>query len=507
MTLLKIKVPQVFKKGFSFDEAILLSQMCKRAYAVFPESFGSIDGKDILESYNATYKNEDWTMIFPLRNFVRGIRAMVLKHKTSQTYALAFRGTVATQQGVIDITNFLSDFNSTLVNYGDLGDLADQRIKVIQGISEDYESIEQEILMFFKILALGKIEAEDWEVLRRNDLVFEQRVAIGVSLAAAIGIVLGSEFQTALMKLLQQFINDFQSSPLKELGYYKEKAGNQLAETVNFNNLCKELLYPCEDKEIGLEQLQQQFTEKFKHLHFEKDDRHPEQLNICGTPLKHINVYVAGHSQGAAVADFCTLSIKHYLNGFPQLSHRLKSYKIGGIKIGNKAFADYFNSTVGLEFCYRIENTLDVGLHMPFTPPFPLDILAKNGLRIGDFYLAEFHHVGAQHTVTGQGSQGLNLDFGGSLRLFGGVPFPHGFDTYIQLLEEQRENIKTLLRPLQGPISELLFELLGEQQEDIVASVKKYTDRLDEKLNTLQEQLEANSKMSAKTTTKTASTS
>ncbi|WP_088239716.1 lipase family protein [Calothrix rhizosoleniae] len=470
-----IKIPEVLKKGFSFDEAIMLSQMCKRAYAIFPESFGSIDGRDILDSYNATYKHEDWVLVCPLRDFVRGIRGMILKRKDSHHYAIAFRGTVATQQGVIDITNFLSDFNSTLVNYGNLGDLVDQRIKAIQGIQEDYESVEQEILMFFKVLALGKIEPQDWEVLRRQDLEFEQRVATAVSLAAAGGIIFGTEFQAAISDLITQFIKDFESNPLKELGYFKGKAGDQFANIINFDAVAN--------------RLQSIETPTFII------DR--QNQTIIGRPLKHINVYVGGHSQGAAIADFCALSVKRYLNGFPQTSHRLKSYKIGGIKVGNKAFANYANKTIGLDYSYRVENTLDVGLNMPFTPPFPLDILSKNGLRIGDFYLAEFHHIGTQHTVTGEGSQGLNLDFGGSLRLFGGVPFPHGFDTYIQLLEEQREGIRNLLRPLQGIISEILYEMLAEQQEGIVQAIQRYTTNVDEdisrEISNVQETLERQS--------------
>lgn len=473
-TITTVKIPEVLKKGFSFDEAILVSEMCKRAYAIYQESFGSIDGKDILDSYNVTYNNEDWVLVYPIRNFVRGIRAMILKRKSSHHYAIAFRGTVATQQGIIDITNFLADFNSTLVNYGDLANLVDQRIKVIQGIHEDYKSIEQEILMFFKVLTLGKIEPQDWELLRRDDLSFEQRVATAVALSAAGGIIFGTEFQSILSNLISQFIKDFQINPLKELGYFEDKAGEPFASIVNFNNVVTQL----------------------EHIKTPTFVINRQKKTIMGRSLKHINVYVGGHSKGAGLADFCALSVKRYLSTLPDLSHRLKSYKIGGIKVGNKPFADYANKTIGLDYSYRIENTLDFALNIPFSPPYPLDILSRNGFRIGDFYLAEYHHIGIRYTVTGQGSQGLNLDFGGALRLFGGIPFPHGFDTYIQLLKEQRENIRNLLRPFQGILFEILSEMLAEQQENIVQAIKQYTSDVNEDLSReisiVQETLDSN---------------
>ena len=34
------------------------------------------------------------------------------------------------------------------------------------------------------------------------------------------------------------------------------------------------------------------------------------------------------------------------------------------------------------------------------------------------------------------------MDFGGAMELLGGIPFPHSFDTYIQLLEEQQQQFK-----------------------------------------------------------------
>ncbi|MBW4594591.1 MAG: lipase family protein [Brasilonema angustatum HA4187-MV1] len=461
MSLASINLPKVLRGGFDFNEAILLSKMSKRAFKIYPDSFGRIEGQDIRDTYNASYKHEDWEFIYGIHNFIRNLRGFILKKKNSNHYAIVFRGSVVTQQQSIDLTNFLSDFNSNLINYGEIGNIYGKPIKVVEGTYLDYESIKQEILLFFKVIALAKIEAKDFFFINNEQISFEQKIAMAVALAAASGIVFGEEFEQILLGLISNYINNFQTVTVNELDNLKIQPVDDSSNQINF----------------------QELISKIKHLQSANLIIDGRSQSIIGRKAEHINIYVTGHSQAACIANFCSLSLKQHLNDFPKLSYRLKCYTIGGIKVGNQAFADFYNDLVGIRYSYRIENVLDLQKNMPFGTLYPLNLFVSNGFTRGEYHLEDYAFVGIPHYVIGFGIQNFKVDFTGALTFMLGMPFPHGFDTYIQLLEEQQAGIRMLMQPINGILSDFLQDYLREQEVDIVENVKNYTHFVQEDLS------------------------
>jgi len=192
-----------------------------------------------------------------------------------------------------------------------------------------------------------------------------------------------------------------------------------------------------------------------------------EKVLAIGSLKSPVELYVAGHSLGGAMASLCALDLRRCLGSVENSGFVVKVYTIGSPKIGNIHFANYYNQQIGEGMSYRVENLLDIGPHFPPEIPFPLSVLVPNGMRIGSFYLGNCVGVGEAHAVIGLGSQGVSVDFGGVFELLGGIPFPHSFETYIQLLEEQQQQLKQLWRPIQNVLGGLISEQLQEQTQEI----------------------------------------
>ncbi|NES82450.1 MAG: hypothetical protein F6K10_14170, partial [Moorea sp. SIO2B7] len=139
-----------------------------------------------------------------------------------------------------------------------------------------------------------------------------------------------------------------------------------------------------------------------------------------------------------------------------------------------QAFADYYNKQVGQGLSYRIENMLDVIPNIPLPPPFPLNAVAGNGLKLGSFYLGNYVPVGELHTVFGLGSQNFAVDVPGlGFALGGGIPFPHGTDSYEMLLEEDRLNGQQAFAPVRNILGPFLKELLQEETQALQKDLRQ----------------------------------
>jgi len=111
-------------------------------------------------------------------------------------------------------------------------------------------------------------------------------------------------------------------------------------------------------------------------------------------------------------------------------------------------------------------------------------------MRVGEFYLGDYTGVGEVHTVTGLGSQGVSLNFGGAMEFLGGIPFPHSFDTYIQLLEQQQQLWIELLRPVRTVMADLIGQLLQGQNTEITENLQQQIQAIQGSVDEMRNQIQ-----------------
>ncbi|NET59028.1 MAG: lipase family protein [Symploca sp. SIO2E6] len=430
-------MPQTIKKGFNFDEAILMAKFSQRVYDIFQKDDGSIDDLEIRDIYNSMYRTEEWKIVYTFRNDDRNVRGFVVKKDGANQYTIVWRGSVITSLGSIELTDFVHDFNSELIPYEDS---ADKKVRITKGYWLACDSVKDELLMFFKILTTKKIEEQDLKKLAGQD--FDEKYALASAIASAGGIVFGQDFEEAVRSILSQALDEF-----------------------NFEKL-----------ELKLQQVIQSYN-----------------FDTGGSSTSdQIDIYLTGHSLGGNMTILFAPLFKRFLSRIRGLDFRIKIYTIGSTKSGNKNFIEFYNNYIGDGFSYRVENPLDPIVQLPFSAPFPLNILAANGLRIGDIYLSECGWVGIPHTVFGLGSgAGLSVDFGGALQIPGGIPFPHSYDTYVELLEEDKKRWQELWRPIHNFLGNSMQELLEEQKNDLTANYKKQIQEFKQELDELKNEIKA----------------
>ncbi|MGK7902609.1 MAG: hypothetical protein AB4352_14580 [Hormoscilla sp.] len=418
-----MKVPVNIRKGFSYDEALLMGKFCQQVYSIFQYDDGSVEDTELKEIYNSIHRNQDWKFVHSIRNDETNIRGFILKKTNLQQYAVVFRGSIVTDKGGVELTDILiSDLNWDFVNYGSM---SNSGIKVAQGFFEAYESVSDEIKIFFKTL-LGQLKAIDF--LEMEKMTPARKFACVTAMADAGSIRLGADFEQEASALIFKIV---------------------------------------EDGEIGNDQ---EFDEVLRYK-----EKKLLELEQIGTPVE---VYVTGHSLGGGLANLCGLGLERCFISLPDTDVVTKVYTFGGVKVGNQAFADYYNQQLGEGMSYRVENLLDIVPGTPFSPPFPLNVLASNGLRIGGLYLGNYASVGEVHTVMGPGAQNFSVDFGGALGFMGGIPFPHGTDSYVMLLEEDKQRWQQLFAPIKKILSPFLKELLQEETQDIKKDLKELKNQI-----------------------------
>ncbi|MEG5135853.1 MULTISPECIES: lipase family protein [unclassified Microcoleus] len=408
-----MKIPARIKKGFDLDEAIMMATFCNQIYDLYRYDDGSIDDSELEEIYNSIHHNQDWKFAHSIRHDRKAVRGFILRNHLREQYAVVFRGTILTDRGAFELTNAVSDLDWDLINYGSM---ADPTVKVVKGFYEGFDSVADQVKLFFKTI-LGQLTPKDFKEI--ESLETERQFACVKALADAGKIKLGSEFKEKVTTLIQKAL---------------------------------------EDEEIGND-----------------DELKPifEFLETSLLPLKSVpdkvDVYVTGHSLGGSLSKFCAIALRRWFGTETNSGLNIKAYPIGAPKIGNKAFANYFNRQMGEGTVYRIENTLDLMMRFPVPPPFPLSLFAgDNGLRIGNLFLGNFADVGELHTITGLGSQSISLGTGGALDLGLGIPYPHSFEAFLQLLKEEKAFWDQISQSVNLVLAPLLKSLLQEQLEEII---------------------------------------
>jgi Lipase (class 3) len=402
------------RKGFSFDEAILMTHLAKYAYDVFQYDDGSIDDVELKTIYKALYKNQGWELVHTIRNDQTATRGLILKNTqpgVAHQYAIAFRGSAVNDGGAIDLDNIASDVDWKLIDYGSL---AVQKAKVVRGFQLGFESVSDEVQCFFRTLR-GELQSADLRYI--HQLPPLRKFACITAMTDAGGILLGAEFQQQAQDLIVSVIADGEVDNDEEL----------------------EKIF--------------QFVE--------------EQVVSKQSPLTEpIEVWSTGHSLGGSYSQLAALALRRWFGSASSGGLLIKVYAIAACKIGNQAFVDFYNKQIGEELSYRIENTFDTIPNIPLNPPLPISAIAPEGIKLGNFYIGEYANGGEAITVTGFGSgQSGSISFGGLFSIPFSVPFPHSPETYIQLLEEQQKFWSQLARPVKDIARPFLIEILRDENK------------------------------------------
>ncbi|WP_016949096.1 LamG-like jellyroll fold domain-containing protein [Anabaena sp. PCC 7108] len=399
------------RKGFSFDEAILMANFSKYAYDVFQDEDGSVDDVALKKLYKALDKNQEWELVHIFRNDSTNLRGLILKNTQSEVahqYAISLRGTAGISDGAVEMNNIVSDVDWELINYGAF---SVQRAKVVQGLHLAFESVADEIQYFFKTLR-GELKLSDFRRLRQLPPL--RKFPCIMALCDAGAILLGAEFEKQAQDLVKKVVAD-------------------------------------EELEKILQFLEEQLLSQLSPL------------------IEPIEVWVTGFSLGAALSQLAGLSLRRWFGSASAGGLLIKVYAIAAPKIGNQQFVDFYNQQIGAELSYRIENVLDIVPTYPYDPPFPISAIAPEGLQLGDIFFGKYANGGEPITVVGFGD-GLStsVSFGGLFSMPFNVPFPHSTDTYIKLLEEQKQFWYHLVNPVKDFLSPFLLELLREKQRKYI---------------------------------------
>jgi hypothetical protein len=399
------------RKGFSFDEAILMTEFSKYAYDVFQYDDGSVDDIELKTIYKALYRNQGWQLVHTIRNDDTNIRALLLKNTESPVhqYAISFRGSIVSDRGSVELTDFTSDLDWELIRYEYL---SIQRAKVVQGFHLAFESVADEIQFFFKTLR-GELKPSDFR--RLHQLSPLRKFACINALADAGAIRLGAEFEQQAQELVKKVVADGEIDDDEEL---------------------EKIL---------------QFVEE-------------ELLSKLSPLTEPIEVWVTGHSLGGSLCQLAGLSLRRWFGPASAGGLLIKVYAVAAPKIGNPTFIDYYNQQMGEELSYRIENMLDTAPTFPYDPPFPLSLIAPEGVRIGNVYIGNYANGGEAITVMGFGGQSASISFGGIVEIPFTIPFPHSAETYLQLLKDQKQFWSQLVRPVKDILRPFLIDLLRDEQ-------------------------------------------
>jgi len=400
------------RKGFSFDEAILMTTLSKYAFDFFEYDDDSVDDEELKKFYTATYKNQGWELVHTIRNDGANIRGLILKNTQSgvaHQYVISLRGTsFGTKNSVVSLDNIISDFDWKLINYGAV---TVPGAKVVQGVHLACEAVADEIQYFFKTLR-GELKASDFRQIYQLPPL--RKFACITALADVGSIRLGAEFEQQAQDLVAKVLADGEIDNDEEL-------------------------------EKILQFLEEQLLSKLSPL------------------TEPIEVWVTGFSLGAALCQVVGLSLRRWFGSADAGGFLIKVYAIASPKIGNQAFIDFYNQQIGAELCYRIENALDIVPTYPYDPPFPIGAIAPEGLKLGNLYLGKYGNGGEAIAIAGPGEQSASISIPGLLSIPFTVPMPHSPETYLKLLRDQKQFWDQWARPLKDIARPFLLELLRDK--------------------------------------------
>lgn len=431
-----MSMPKNITSGFDFDEAIEMTELSRRVYKIFEYE----KGRDIQQLYNSMY-NDEWVFVHGITDYATDGRALIVKRKGKNQYAVIFRGTIIGSGG-IELSGMESNEEMDFVPYPKIpGELnpPSRDIRVYRGMQEGFEVFRDELEFFFNVLVASNLEQKLLVDLINTDS--EERASRIAAIGGAIGVKYGSEVQ-------KRVVNNIFATVQRVID------GQLDISDVSFNELVA--------KEIKFDRVLQEMVDSSEGAASESK---PQKLEV----------YMAGHSRGAALATLSALYLKRYWGSradFPDFS--IKMYNVGSPKVGNKTFVSYYNRQMK-GFSYRVQNLFDPAIYVPFQQaPFPYNLQlflpGVDYVRQGDKYYANYEHVGEAYTIYGLGNQKLDLDFGGPFKLTLPVPFPHGPDGYKEMLIQAREQQSSFWKPAQMVASTILREQktqISELQEEI----------------------------------------
>ncbi len=444
------KWPEHIDEGFDFDEAIAMAEMCRRVYRIFDEGQTEDESREL---YEALYYRDTWEFVHAICDYATDGRCMIVRHRRHGHYAIVFRGTVFTGEG-IDYTTAATDLDLKLVECDEINgdpEPPPRNARLHQGFAKAYATFRDEIHFFFDILSGAKLDQKLLVDLIETDA--EERRSRILAIGAAIGALYGRGVGIRAARNITRLVREIRD-------------GHIDAASVSFNTLVERGIY---------------FHRVLAELIGEgREDRSVDE------PLE---VYVAGHSLGGALATLCILDLKRSWSARRDfVPFRLKGYTIGQPKAGNEEMARYFNGLLA-GYNFRVRNLLDPVVHAPtllsiLTAPMPYNLqLLTPGIKyikVGDEFYDWFAHVGEAYTLVGLGKQKFEVDFGGPLKFSVPLPFPHGPDGYIELLESARTREGHLLNPARR-ITKTLF---GDQRKQLanlerqVAEARRAIDKI-----------------------------
>lgn len=464
--------PQIMTSNFNFGEAITMTELCRRSYKVFENH----DIKKVKDLYEAMYEDDEWEFVHSMRNNNTDDRLLILKRKDKNQLAVVFRGTIITSGG-LQLTGRKEDADIRFVEYKPIPDEPmppSRNMQVYAGMLEGFEVFRCELEWFLDILLDLPLTDKQIVDLAKIDEEGRDRIISTIKAACLLKKEMGIKFTEGsehIFDSIKSFIdkNTKWKDFVTEIRKIAEKGRN------NQSNNQDQRGEECNDNTTAptspVEAAGGLTTLCYRDVIFRN--------------IHEIDIYVAGHSRGGAIAPFAALYFKRYYESklrqireahgtfqksceacqaFKVCKGRqtggaakdkkstkvdiidlgIKMYSVGSTKVGNKAFVDYYNEQMR-GFSYRVQNLLDPTIYMPTNSsiPFPYNLeLLLPGIdyvRKGDLYYAYYEHVKEAYTVFGAGYQDLALDFGGPLKFTVRVPFPHGPDGYKQMLIEAYE--------------------------------------------------------------------
>jgi hypothetical protein len=198
------------------------------------------------------------------------------------------------------------------------------------------------------------------------------------------------------------------------------------------------------------------FQDVYTAEHVDVGSLRDQVMNFLTTNdiVSYTNVWVTGHSLGAALA---TLAIADIVTNVPNMRTLVKMYNFASPLVGNKAFTNFFKSNIGTDKCdgnndinvcsWRVVNMNDIVPTVPFPiPKFPsLDYAHVNGCS----GTAVCNNSASNNNNTNNGLFEINFaekckDFFNDAKCFGNA---HSATGYYDELMKIKNEINAILRP------------------------------------------------------------
>lgn len=412
--------PTMIKAGFDFDEAIALAELSRLAEQLFEPG----DEPDLSKVYAGLSRGE-WRFVWASQPGQNDSGCLILRHQEHNQFAVIFCGSVLTGRGV-ELANLSYGGDNVMVPYPPLpGEKIppDTECRVHQGVWQTYRTFQADLEFFFEIVTTVPQPDERFAVWAAQP---ESAQAIRLDL---LGAAVRERFGAAAESRVRRGI----STALRRI-----TQGERTAADFSFAQL------------ISRGTRMEQAMELLVQMDGDEDD-----AESTPPPQPRVDVYTAGHGIGGGLAAHCALHLQRFRESHPNLTAvRVKMVGLGMPKPGNGAFARYFQQRLPA-LGYRVENRLDPAIRQPMeSAPFPhnlkLLIPGVDHVQQGDSYYTAYEPTGEAYTMMHFGYHDLGLKITGPLKVTLPIPFPHGAETYRDMLIADRDRQERLWQRAQN---------------------------------------------------------